>query len=113
MADTIRLRSIDDELIQQVRHRIVENVHPDELWLFGSAARQEARDGSDLDLLVVVKTAEGESQRDRARAIRRLFRGWRVPMDIVVVGPEEFAAGQEKPGHVARIATREGVRLHG
>lgn len=113
MVETTRLRSIDDELVQEIRRRIVEAFEPEGLWLFGSAARQEARVGSDLDLLVVMKTAKGESKRDRARAIRRLFRGWRVPMDIVVVGPEEFAVGQEKPGHVARIATREGVRLHG
>lgn len=113
MVHTTRLRSIDDELIQQVCRRIVEAYDPDALWLFGSAARREAREGSDLDLLVVMTTPEHESQRDRARAIRRLFRGWRVPMDIVVIEPEEFEIGRDNPGHVARIATREGVRLYG
>lgn len=111
MVDTTGLRTIDEELINQIRDRIVDAFHPEGLWLYGSAARREAREGSDLDLLVVMPVAEDTSRRNRARAIRRLFRGLRVPMDIVVLRPEEFRAAQDQPGHVARIAIREGSRL--
>lgn len=113
MAERTGLRAIDEELIDRIQRRIVAAYHPEEIWLFGSAARGEAREGSDLDLLVVMSVAETSSGRDRARAIRRLFRGWRVPMDVVVLEPEEFREGQDQPGHLARIATREGRRLHG
>lgn len=113
MVDETSLRSIDEELIEQIRRRIVDAFQPDGLWLFGSAARREIREGSDVDLLVVMPVPEGSSRRDRAREIRRLFRGWRVPLNIVVVEPDEFSAGQDQPGHVARIASREGLRLHG
>lgn len=113
MTETTGLQTIDEELIDRVRHRIVDAFHPEGLWLYGSAARHDARSGSDLDLLVVMPVGGDASRRGRARAIRRLFRGWRVPMDIVVIEPEEFRAGRNRPGHVARIATREGRRLHG
>ncbi|MBR1974125.1 MAG: nucleotidyltransferase domain-containing protein, partial [Candidatus Methanomethylophilaceae archaeon] len=39
--------------VETVIGRIVENVDPDMIVVFGSVARREARDDSDLDILVV------------------------------------------------------------
>ncbi len=40
----IPLPPITEEVIREVRDRIVEAVHPEQIWLFGSAARGETRD---------------------------------------------------------------------
>jgi len=48
-----------------------------------------------------------------SRKIRSLFRGWRLPLDVIVLEPQVFADRQAVPGNVARIAVREGRRLHG
>jgi predicted nucleotidyltransferase len=108
-----QLTAIDQNLIERVRDRIVEAFDPEAIYLFGSAARGEQREGSDLDLLVVMDLPEGVTPRSQSSIIRRLFIGWRVPMDIVVQAPETFRTTLGKPSHLARIAHRQGERLHG
>jgi predicted nucleotidyltransferase len=108
-----KLAVIDEKLIDRVRRRIVEAFQPEAIYLFGSAAQSEQREGSDLDLLVVMNLPEGVTPRIQSSRIRELFLGWRVPMDIVVQAPKTFRETMESPGHLARIARRRGVRLHG
>ncbi len=108
-----QLAAIDQNLIERVRNRIVEAFDPEAIYLFGSAARGEQREGSDLDLLVVMDLPEGVTTRSQASNIRKLFLGWRVPMDIVVQAPETFRRTLGKPGRLARIAYRQGKRLYG
>ena len=107
------LPHIDEALIARVRDRILEVCDPQAIVLFGSAARNKARTGSDLDLLVILDLAEGTTPRDKSRELHALFQGWLLPLDIIVLSPEEWERGLGLPGHVARIAAREGVRLYG
>lgn len=111
--ETLTLRAIDEALVNEVRNRIVEACEPEAIVLFGSSARKESLPGSDLDLLVIMEIAVGTTAQDKAREIHALFEGWLLPMDIIVLTPEEWNRGLQLPGHVARIAAREGVRLHG
>jgi predicted nucleotidyltransferase len=108
-----QLTAIDQNLIERVRNRIVEAFDPKAIYLFGSAARGTQREGSDLDLLIVMDLTDGMTPRRQASSIRNLFVGWRVPMDIVVQAPETFQNTREKPGRLARIADRQGMRLYG
>lgn len=110
---TLELPVIDEPLIQRVLDRIVGVFEPEAVYLFGSAARGESRYGSDLDLLVVMDLPQGTSSLEMSRWVRSLFRGWRLPLDVIVLDPETFARGQTVPGNVARTAVREGRRLHG
>jgi predicted nucleotidyltransferase len=107
------LPPITEGVIQQVRDRIVEAVHPEQLWLFGSAARGETRDGSDLDLLLVMPIPEGKSYYQHVADVRALFRGMMVPMDIFVLDQETFEYWKDTPGHLAYTVARHGRRLHG
>lgn len=109
---TPELPTIDEALIDDVRDRIVEAFDPEAVYLFGSAARAESRHGSDLDLLVVMELPQGTSSLEMSRRIRSLFRGWRLPLDVIVLEPRVFAEKQAAPGNIARIAIREGRRLH-
>lgn len=110
--ETARLTPIDEALIERVRDRIVEACHPQALYLFGSAARGEAREGSDLDLLVVMDLPEGARPYEKAGELGRLFDGWLLPLDILVQTPADFERTRHYLGHVARIATKEGRLLY-
>lgn len=100
----------DPDLLGEIRQRIVDAVEPQRIVVFGSAARGELGAESDLDLLVVWET--DVSMLDAARQLRELFEGWGIPMDILVVSPEEFEQGRGQPGHIARVAERTGRVLH-
>ncbi len=107
------LRRVDETTIAQVRDRIVEACDPEAVILFGSAARGEVRAGSDIDLLVIVDLPEGTTQRDQARRLYRLFRGWRLPIDIVVRTPEHYDREKRLLGMISDIATEEGMCIYG
>ena len=63
--------------------------------IFGSVARHEATEDSDLDIMVVMET--DLDYLHRGTDIRRALRGVMMSMDIIVVTPEEYEAEKEDP----------------
>ena len=55
------------EKINRIKEIIVENYHPDKIILFGSCARGDADEQSDIDILVIS---------DREKDLPRYRRGW-------------------------------------
>jgi uncharacterized protein len=99
------------ETIDAVVRILAEAARPARIVLFGSYARGDAREDSDLDLLVIESRVE-----DRAREmvrLRRLLRPLRVPADILVYSAEEVARWGEQPGSALYWALREGTVVHG
>jgi predicted nucleotidyltransferase len=92
----------------------VREVDPEQIVLFGSRARGEARASSDLDLLIV----EGPAFRaDRTRwgeirRIRRALSGFRVPKDILVYSKDEVAKWRGSVNHIIAGGLREGRVLY-
>lgn len=110
--ETARLTTIDDALVGQVRDRIAQACDPEAIYLFGSVARGDFRHGSDLDLLVVMDLPEGVRPHEKAAELQGLFRGWLVPLDIIVRTPEQFERGQRMLGFIERTVLREGRLLY-
>ncbi len=107
------LRPVNEETIRQVKDRIVAACAPEAILLFGSAARGQARPGSDMDLLVIVDLPEGVTHRDQARKLYGLFQDLLLPLDIVVRTPEHFDWEKRLLGMVSNIAAKEGRRIYG
>jgi predicted nucleotidyltransferase len=78
--------------------RIVKRFHPEQIILFGSHARGDARPDSDIDLLVVL-AFEG-SARDTRLAIREALHDIPVSVDILVTRPEDFAWRKDVVGTI-------------
>jgi len=96
--------------IEKIVHAIVEEVHPRRVILFGSVARGEARESSDIDLLVVV--ADGAHRRKTARRLYRTVSGAGVPFDLVVATEGDLARYGDRVGLVYRTALAEGRVLY-
>lgn len=102
-------RSIRPE-VRSMTERIVQEFHPERIILFGSRARGEEGPDSDVDLLVVMPV-QG-SKREAQLAIRRALHDIRIPKDIIVSRPDEFAWRKEVVGTVEYPAVQEGEVLY-
>jgi predicted nucleotidyltransferase len=102
--------AIDDRLIEDVVRRIVERFRPVRVILFGSFARGDARDHSDLDLFVEMETALRPPQ--RVVEISREFglRPW--ALDVIVYTPEEAERFRRTPGSFLNSIEAEGKVLY-
>ncbi len=90
--------------------RIVRDFHPERVILFGSHARGEAGPDSDVDLLVVMPF-KGMKHKKQVE-IRVALHDIRVPIDIIVTSPEEFAWRQNVVGTIEYPAVKEGKVLY-
>ena len=81
---------IANEQINDISMKIVENINPEKIILFGSYARGNYNEDSDLDLIIVKKS--NLPRHKRGIEIRRLFYGLLIPMDLKVYTPDEYNA---------------------
>ena len=79
---------VHENTIDVLVRRIVEEVHPIRIILFGSAARGKVEQDSDIDLLVVMP--EGVHRRRIAQLLYKKITGLRVPFDILVATPGDL-----------------------
>jgi len=102
---------ITAEQIETAIRTLVAAAQAERIVLFGSYARDEAREDSDLDLLVIEREVE-----DRAREmvrLRRLLRPLRIPVDLLVFSTADVARWGNQPGTALYWALREGKVVHG
>jgi predicted nucleotidyltransferase len=78
--------------------------------MFGSRARGQSREDSDLDLLVV--EPQVSARREEMVRLRDLLRPLRIPADLLVVSQKTFEAWADTPGTVLYEAAREGRIFH-
>jgi len=81
---------ITNELITYIIDKIVWEIHPEKIILFGSHATGTATKDSDLDLFII-KDSE-EENREIRRKIDLLLFGRRFGIDIIVRKPQEVEA---------------------
>ena len=101
---------VPEEVMDEVKTRLVEKFHPKRIILFGSQARETANDRSDVDLLVICPIKG--SRRALMVAMDRVLKGLPIARDILVLTPEEFERDRHIPGTVARPAWKEGRILY-
>jgi predicted nucleotidyltransferase len=97
-------------ILDDVVQRVIEVARPERIILFGSAARDEAGPDSDIDLLVV---KAGVTHRRRlAQEIYSRLVGLEVPVDVLVVTPEDVETFKDKVGTIIGPALRDGREIY-
>jgi uncharacterized protein len=99
-----------DMVIDQSVRRLVEAADPVKIILFGSHARGDAGQDSDIDFLVVERLVRDTAE-ESAR-LRRLIGPVGVGVDVVVVDEAAFEKWSEAPGSTLYWAKREGQVLY-
>ncbi len=74
--------------IKKITDEIVKNYKPEKIILFGSCARGNPTEDSDVDLFIVKKTKQLRTKRHLE--VDRMFLDRAVPLDILVYTPREI-----------------------
>ena len=104
-----------EDMLQSITDSLVDELHPEEVILFGSRAAGTDKPESDIDLLVVLPDS-GETRRHRRRLTGRTYRrlaSYPVAKDILIYTRAEVERWRHVPGHVVARGLSEGRRLYG
>ena len=96
--------------LSEVVNRIVQKFHPEKIILFGSWARGDAREDSDLDLLVVLPKVD--HKRKATIEIFRALNGLPISKDVIVTTPQEIKERGKVIGYILRPALEEGKVIY-
>lgn len=99
---------VEKELASVVE-AIVRRYRPEKIILFGSLARGEDSEESDIDLLIVKRTATRRIYR-RIEALKGIPRS--VPLDVLVLTPEEIDFLEKEQSPFIREILAEGKVLY-
>jgi len=104
------MHEISDRLIDEVVRRILAIAHPQKIVLFGSYARSEARQTSDLDILVIQDSSQPRYR--RSAPFYTALADLPVDIEIVVYTPAETEEWASVRQALVTTALREGRVLY-
>ncbi len=101
----------NSKIIDKLVLQIVRAVHPLRIILFGSAARGDWHENSDVDLMVVVP--DGSHCRKTAQNLYLAIHDIGIPFDLVVATPSVLDKhGLTNNGLIYQYALREGKDIY-
>jgi predicted nucleotidyltransferase len=102
-ADTVLSRAIE---------RLVAELDPQAIWLFGSRARGDHRPDSDYDLMVVAKENGNFGSDDYVKALRPTF-GTGLDCEVVPCSLADFEEARALPTTLVSQVIQHGRLLYG
>lgn len=74
--------------VEEIKERLIKAYNPDRIILYGSYAKNEAKEKSDIDLLILKDTTDRPI--DRRIQVEKILIDRALPLDILVYTPEEM-----------------------
>lgn len=105
-----RMRREVRDLLPTIRRRLVSRFQPERIIVFGSQARGDAKQGSDLDLLVVVSDAI--DIRSATRDMYEVLDDLPIAKDIVVATEADIERFGNLVGTILQPALSEGITIY-
>jgi len=102
-----------DDVRQEVEAsitKVADEINPYAIYLFGSLARDEFTDQSDIDLLIITHSVDDIRAARKAVAKIRPFS--RFPVDVVWMSRDDFVK-RANIGGIAQIVKEEGRLMFG
>ena len=102
---------ISQEKINEVINRIVKNVNPEKIILFGSYASGNPSEDSDLDILIVKEMRMPRYK--RSREVKKHLRGMKIPIDVIVYTKKEIKKWEGTKTAFINQVIKQGKVLYG
>jgi predicted nucleotidyltransferase len=102
---------ISQEKIKEVIDRIVKNINPEKIILFGSYASGNPGEDSDLDILVIKEMKMPRYK--RSREVKKHLRGMKIPIDVIVYTKKEVKEWKDTKTAFISQVIKQGKVLYG
>lgn len=101
---------VDNDLIEHIVAKLVQSAHPTKIILFGSCARNEMKEGSDIDLLIIEQDFENKGK-EMVR-LRNAIGNVGLAIDILVYSEQEINDWGHLPGTALYAGLKEGKTIY-
>lgn len=110
----LHMAEINEQVLSSIVTKIVREVDPARIILFGSYAKDTSSLNSDLDLLIVEDAPFGanRARRSEIARIRRALSAFHIAKDILVYSTEEVTKWENSINHALAGILREGKQLY-
>lgn len=102
---------ISHKTIHEAVELLRKAANPTRIILFGSYARGDMNEQSDLDFLIVKK--ELKARRMETVRLRDVLSPLRIPVDVVVISEKTYQEWKDAPGTIIYEAIQEGMVVYG
>jgi predicted nucleotidyltransferase len=92
---------VHQDNIEHVARNMAISINAERVILFGSYARGDATEQSDVDLMIIAKSNLPRFK--RSRELYKLLRHNPFAMDIVVYTPQEIEKGKKQKYHLCQL----------
>jgi uncharacterized protein len=101
----------DDPVLAEIVRRLSEAYEPEQIFLFGSHARETTGPDSDYDLMLVVAD-DTPPERRRSQLAYQVLRGTGTAVDVLVWPRQMFTERLHLPASLPATIMREGKLLY-
>ena len=104
------MKTMEPHLLEEMKRRVIEEIRPSKIYLFGSHAWGHPREDSDVDIFLVVPRLDHSRSELLTRAYR-CIRELRMPAEFVVKTEEEMTRFASVPASLIHKVLKRGQLL--
>ena len=103
----------NSSVMDQIVALITSKISPERVVLFGSYAKGENKENSDIDILIIVKNLKNERQITGSLYKELLNTNISIPIDFIAVDYDKYNTLKNKIGYIYKTIDKEGQILYG
>ena len=102
-----------DKIVNKIINTILQVIKPDKIILFGSRAKDRAREDSDYDFLIIKSGIYNALKVEKAIYRKFVDMDETVSIDVIVATPETIERYKNVIGSIIKPAVEEGILVYG